>query len=80
MLTTGNQLKAARALAEMNQQSLADAAGVDVNTIRNMEKSGNNLIAGRAESVIAVSKALEAKGVAFIPENGGGPGMRLRRG
>jgi len=29
---------------------------------------------------LAVRRALEAAGVEFIDENGGGPGVRLRRG
>jgi DNA-binding XRE family transcriptional regulator len=36
-LVTGNQLKAARALAGVDQQQVADAAEVNVSTIRNME-------------------------------------------
>ena len=76
MLLTGNQLKAARALAELDQTALAKAAGLNVNTIRNMEASGNGPIAGRAVNVRAVQVALERAGVEFIPENGGGAGVR----
>ena len=31
-------------------------------------------------TLAAIRAALEAAGVAFIEENGGGPGVRLRRG
>jgi DNA-binding XRE family transcriptional regulator len=75
MLTTGNQLKAARALAEMDQSALADAAGVNVNTIRNMEAKGGNILTSSMEVVRRVQVALEAAGVEFL--NHGRPGVRL---
>ena len=34
----------------------------------------------RAVNVQAVQRALEAAGIEFIPENGGGAGVRLRKG
>lgn len=76
MLTTGNQLKAARALAGMEQKEVAEAAGVNVNTIRNMEASAASPIAGRAQSVQAVQRALERAGIEFL--NHGNPGVRFR--
>lgn len=78
MLTTGNQLKAARALVGIDQADLAERAKVNVNTIRNMEAAGAGPIAGRAINVHAVQAALERAGVEFIPENGGGAGVRMR--
>lgn len=79
MLTTGNQLKAARALVGMDQADLAARAGVNVNTIRNMESADAGAIPGRSQNVQAVQKVLEAAGVQFIAENGGGPGVRLKK-
>ena len=78
MLTTGNQLKAARALIGIEQSKLAEKAGLNVNTIRNMEASEAGPIAGRAVNVRAVQKALEDQGILFIEPNGGGPGVRLK--
>lgn len=78
MLTTGNQLKAARALAGVEQIALAEAAGVSIGTIRNMEARGAGVLRSSLATISAVQKALEAAGVQFIPENGGGPGVRLR--
>ncbi len=75
MLTTGNQLKAARALVGMEQTELAGAAGVSANTVRNMEASGSGAISGRAQTVQAIQRALEAVGVEFL--NHGQPGVRL---
>jgi transcriptional regulator with XRE-family HTH domain len=76
MLTTGNQLKAARALIGIEQQETAAAAGVHVNTIRSMEAAGSSPIAGRSQNVQAVQRALEATGIEFL--NHGSPGVRLR--
>lgn len=77
MLTTGNQLRAARALVEMEQTALAERAGVSANTIRNMEASGPNPIAGRSSTVQTVQRVLEAAGVEFL--NHGQPGVRLTK-
>nr|WP_131116551.1 helix-turn-helix domain-containing protein [Lichenihabitans psoromatis] len=77
MLTTGNQLKAARALSGIEQADLADRANLNVNTIRRMEKAAACPIAGRAANVQAVERALEAAGVEFL--NHGQPGVRLRK-
>ena len=66
MLATGNQLKAARALAGVDQQQVADAAGVNVNTIRNMEARGGEPITSSAVIVRKVQLALEALGIEFL--------------
>lgn len=75
MLTTGNQLKAARALANVEQTELAQAARIHVNTIRSMESSGAETIGGRSANVQAVQRVLEALGVEFL--NHGRPGVRM---
>ena len=59
------------------QGLLAGQSGVAVNTIRRMEE-GNGLIRANLSTVQKVQAALEAVGVVFIPENGGGPGVRLK--
>jgi transcriptional regulator with XRE-family HTH domain len=74
-LTTGNQLKAARALAGVDQQQLADFAGVNVNTIRNMEARGAAPLTSGAVTVRNVQLALEALGIEFL--NHSRPGVRL---
>jgi transcriptional regulator with XRE-family HTH domain len=75
-LVTGNQLKAARALAGVDQQQVADAARVNVNTVRNMEARGAEPITSSAVTVRSVQLALEAWGIEFL--NHGQPGVRLK--
>jgi len=45
-------------------------------TIRNFE---NEQTQPRVTTLVAMRAALEAAGVEFIEENGGGPGVRLRK-
>jgi ribosome-binding protein aMBF1 (putative translation factor) len=73
---TPSQCRAARALVEFSQTDLATKAKVGESTVRNFE-------AGRTIPVTnnlhAIQRALAIAGVAFIAENGGGPGVRLRK-
>jgi len=81
-LTTGNQLKAARALAGVNQTELSEKARVNVNTIRNMEGRGAETLVSGLDTVRKVQSALEAAGVIFLDDGEtatGGPGVRLAR-
>lgn len=74
---TGRQIAAARALVGLSQQDLATAARISVPTLRRME-AAEGAAPGIANNVEAVRRALEAAGVQFIRENGGGAGLRLR--
>lgn len=76
MLTTGNQLKAARALIGIEQKDLAQLVGVNVTTIRSMEAAGAGPIAGRSQNVQSVQRALEGRGVEFM--NHGRPGVQIK--
>lgn len=78
VLVSGNQLKAARALAGIGQIDLARLAGVDVNTVRNMEAKGSEQLTSRLNNVLRVQTALEQLGIEFL--NHGQPGVRLRAG
>lgn len=72
------QVKAARALLRWSQTDLAEASGVSLPTIKRLEATEGEL-GGRAATVEAIHSALENAGVQFIPENGGGAGVRLRK-
>ncbi|PZN92925.1 MAG: hypothetical protein DCF30_22440 [Hyphomicrobiales bacterium] len=77
MLTTGNQLRAARSLVAMDQVSLASASGVSANTIRSMEARGAETLSSGLDTIKRVQIALEAAGVEFL--NHGQPGVRLAK-
>ncbi len=77
MLTTGNQLRAARALAGIEQVALAEKSDVHVNTIRKIEGKGAAEITSAADVVRRIQHALEGLGIEFL--NHGAPGVRLRK-
>jgi transcriptional regulator with XRE-family HTH domain len=56
-------------------RDLADKAGKSPTTIAKLER-GEVL---RPDTVAEIQAALESAGVEFIPENGGGPGVRLAK-
>ena len=58
--------------------TLAQAAAIGVNTVRRAETAGNAKSMTTAND-LAVRRALETAGMEFIDENGGGPGVRLRK-
>jgi hypothetical protein len=64
---------------DWNQKQLADAAGVNVNTIRAMEGRGQDSFVSGFDTVQKVQAALVGAGIVFIPENGGGAGVRLAK-
>ena len=70
------QCRAARALIEFSQAELAAKAKVGQSTVRNFEAGRTIPVANNLE---AIRRVLEAAGVEFIAENGGGPGVRLRK-
>ena len=72
------QIRAARALLRWSALDLAAASKVGVATIRRVEVIEGPLPVTSANEA-ALRRALEAAGVEFIDENGGGPGVRLRK-
>lgn len=72
------QVKAARALLGWSQKDLADASGISEPTIKRLEAADGEL-GGRPGTSDAIKSALEAAGAQFIPENGGGAGVRLAK-
>ncbi|MEJ5142549.1 helix-turn-helix domain-containing protein [Gluconobacter albidus] len=70
------QLRAARALVDWSREELAAKAGTTTRTLARLE-AGETI--PRASTIAAIRKALEAAGVEFIPQNGGGPGVRLQQ-
>ena len=85
-LTSGNgrmieasQIRAARALLEWSQGDLVEKSALSLTTIRRMEDAKIGPGRSSADNVAVVKKVLEAAGIEFIPENGGGAGVRLAK-
>ena len=72
-----SQIRAARALVGWSQTDVASAAGLSVPTVKRAEADGGIRVS--EDGVIAIANALKKAGVEFIAENGGGPGVRLRK-
>ena len=73
---TPAQSRAARGLLEINQTELADAAKLGLSTVVDFEKKRRQV---SLLAIEAIRDALFKAGVEFIDENGGGPGVRLRK-
>ena len=75
---TSSQIRAARSLIRWSAEDLAKETALSVATIRRAELTEAETSLTAAND-LAVRRALEAAGVEFIDENGGGPGVRLRK-
>ncbi len=73
---TSAQVRMARAALNWTVRDLAKATGLHRNTISNIEVGR---YAGDPKSLEIIKAALVKAGVEFIDENGGGPGVRLRK-
>ena len=73
---TSDQCRSARALLDMTQPELASVAELGLSTIVDFEKARRPV---SIKAVQAIRNALEQAGIEFINENGGGPGVRLRK-
>ncbi|MEO3388254.1 helix-turn-helix transcriptional regulator [Mesorhizobium sp. CAU 1741] len=76
MEVTSAQIRAARGLLDISQQQLADLSKVSLRTIVQIERGSKQ---PSASIVQALFLSLKAAGIEFIPENGGGAGVRLAR-
>ena len=68
------QCRMARAALSLGVRELAAAAKVSADTVARFER-GEEL---KERTIEALQRAFEARGIEFIDENGGGPGVRLR--
>jgi transcriptional regulator with XRE-family HTH domain len=73
---TPAQSRAARALLDWTQPKLAEAASLGLSTVVDFERSRRSV---SVEAIGAIRAALEAAGVEFIPENGSGAGVRMKK-
>jgi len=75
---TSSQIRAARALIKWSAEDLARQSSVSLRTIRRAELN-NTETSMTAPNEMAIRRAFELAGVEFIDENGGGPGVRLKK-
>jgi hypothetical protein len=75
---TSAQIRSARALIRWSAEELARSSAVGLTTIRRAELTEHET-SMTVVNDLAIRSALEAAGVEFIDENGGGPGVRLRK-
>jgi hypothetical protein len=75
---TSAQIRASRGLLRWSAEHLAREAALSLATIKRAEAADYETSMTTAND-LAVRRALEAAGVEFIDENGGGPGVRLRK-
>jgi transcriptional regulator with XRE-family HTH domain len=76
MAVTSAQVRMARAALNWTVRQLAEASGLHRNTITNIEVGR---YAGDEKSLKVIQTVLSRAGVEFIDEDGGGPGVRLRK-
>lgn len=74
-MITGAQCRAGRALAEISREILARLSQVDEDVIARFERK---LDTPDDAAVARIAAGLEAAGVVFLRENGGGVGVRLK--
>ena len=76
MPVTSAQVRMARAALNWTVRDLAEAADLHRNTVTNLE---TGRYAGDPQTLAVIERVLMRAGVVFIEENGGGPGVRLRK-
>ncbi|CAN5791267.1 helix-turn-helix transcriptional regulator [soil metagenome] len=80
-MITPAQMRAARALAGIDQRQLAELSGVSLPTIQRMEASEGN-VRGVIDTLTKVVEAFERSGIELIGEGmasrDGGRGVRLK--
>ena len=77
MVLTGQQIRAARAILRLKAIELAEKAGVGLSTVQRAEAVDGPAPMIRANMDV-IRRTLEACGIEFLPEDGGGGGVRLR--
>lgn len=75
-MTSPAQLRAGRALVGLTPEEVARRAGVSVEAVSHAETDG---LPARSGEVDAICRVLEATGLLFLPGDGEGPGVRLRK-
>ena len=74
-MVTREQVRMARAALGWGVRELAAKVGVAANTISRFENGSDAL----GETLRRIRRVFEEAGITFIDENGGGPGVRLKK-
>jgi transcriptional regulator with XRE-family HTH domain len=77
LIRTIDQLRAARGLLGWSQSELAARAGLSLPTVNRFEGGFCPRVSDDAQ--LKLQKAIEAAGIEFLDENGGGRGVRFRK-
>lgn len=75
MSISRSQCRSARALLDWTQSDLARASAIALRTILDFESGKRTPYKG---TLLLLRQAFEAAGIEFIPEDGGGEGVRFR--
>lgn len=73
---SAEQIRAARGLLKWTQGELAEKAGISRQVLNGIELE---ITDPRTSSMLKIERALLKAGVVFIPENGGGAGVRRKK-
>ena len=76
-MMTVEQLRAARGLLGWSQSELAARAGLSLPTVKRLEGGFGPRVSDDAQAKL--QQAIEAAGIEFLNENGGGFGVRFRK-
>jgi transcriptional regulator with XRE-family HTH domain len=76
-LITIEQIRAARGLLGWSQTELASRAGLSLPTVKRLEAGFGPRVSDEARAKL--QRALEAAGIDFIEDNGGGAGVRFHK-
>jgi transcriptional regulator with XRE-family HTH domain len=76
-LVSVEQLRAARGLLGWSQTELASRASLSLPTVKRLEGGFGPKVSDEAR--VRLREAIEAAGIEFIEENGGGAGVRFRK-
>ena len=68
------QMRMARAALGWGVRELAEKAGITANTVTRIENGAD----AKRSTLDAIRSTFEAANIEFIPENGGGAGIRFR--
>ena len=77
-MITSAQIRGARAMLRWSAKKLADKSDVSWPTVQRME-SAEGVPSSQSRTLQLIQTTLEDAGIVFIEENGGGPGVRLKK-